>query len=95
MSSHRIDELLHKLQQLQSEVETEVEALLAEKQAAFLQKKGGHTPPGKSREKYAPLLVRCQGYKLGFSWSVSVQGKARLAANGRRPLQEAQRRHGC
>ena len=35
MSSHRMDELLHKLQQLQREVEAEVEAVLAEKQAEF------------------------------------------------------------
>ncbi len=35
MSSHRIDELLHKLQQLQGEVEAEVETLLTEKQAEF------------------------------------------------------------
>ena len=40
------------------------------------------------------ILVLFQGDKLGFSWSVSVQGKALLAANGRRPLQEEQRRHG-
>jgi len=35
MPSHRIDELLHKMQQLQAEVESEIEALLAEKQAEF------------------------------------------------------------
>ncbi len=40
------------------------------------------------------LLVLFQGNKSGFSWSVSVQGKALLAANGRRPLQEEQRGHG-
>jgi cell division protein FtsQ len=30
----------------------------------------------------------------GYSWSVSVQGQARLAVNGLSPLQELQRRHG-
>ncbi|HHH47516.1 MAG TPA: tRNA dihydrouridine synthase DusB [Gammaproteobacteria bacterium] len=39
-------------------------------------------------------VVLRQGDKSGFSWSVSVQGKALLAANGRFPLQEEQRRHG-
>ncbi len=34
------------------------------------------------------FIVLFQSNKLGFSWSVSVQGKALLAANGRRPLQE-------
>ncbi|MDT8283690.1 MAG: hypothetical protein RQ982_12900, partial [Gammaproteobacteria bacterium] len=29
-----------------------------------------------------PMLVLFQGDNYGFSWSVSVQGKARLAANG-------------
>ena len=39
-------------------------------------------------------LVLLQGDIVGFSWFVSVQGKARLAANGRSPLQEAQHGHG-
>ena len=42
----------------------------------------------------AVQLVLYQGDNLGFSWSVSVHGKAHLAANGRSPLQEAERRHG-
>src|SRR6056297_4266349 len=33
------------------------------------------------------MLVVLQPDKSGFSWSVSVQGKARLAVNGRSPLQ--------
>ena len=36
-----------------------------------------------------PFLVLRQAYIDGFSWPVSVQGKARLAANGHSPLQEA------
>ncbi len=32
---------------------------------------------------------------MEFSCSVNVHGKARLAANGRSPLQEAQHSHGC
>jgi len=49
---------------------------------------GGELRPGLSR-----LVVR-QPNNCGFSWSVSVQGKARLAVNGRSPLQEPERRHG-
>jgi hypothetical protein len=41
------------------------------------------------------ILVLYQGDKLGFSWSVSIHGKARLVANGRSPLQEAERSHEC
>jgi len=36
----------------------------------------------------ASMLVLQQHYIDGFSWPVSVQGKARLAANGHSPLQE-------
>ena len=39
-----------------------------------------------------PVLFQCD--ITGFSWSVSVQGKARLAANGHSPLQEVERSHG-
>jgi len=39
-----------------------------------------------------PVLY--QGDKLGFSWPVSVQGKARLEANGHSPLRKAERSHG-
>ncbi|MBN4079104.1 hypothetical protein JYT26_00530 [Beggiatoa alba] len=38
-------------------------------------------------------LVLFQCDIAGFSWSVSVQGKARLAANGHSPSQEAERSH--
>ena len=34
-------------------------------------------------------IVLRQGYIDGFSWPVSVQGKARLVTNGHSPLQEA------
>ncbi len=34
------------------------------------------------------LLVLYQPDNDGYSWSVNVQGKARLAANGLSPLQE-------
>jgi len=40
------------------------------------------------------VLVLLQDDIAVFSWSVSVQGKARLAGNGHSPLQEAQRSHG-
>ena len=40
----------------------------------------------------APVVLQPDNY--GFSWSVSVQGKARLAVNGQSPLQEPERRHG-
>jgi len=39
-------------------------------------------------------LVSRQPSIVGFSWSVRVQGKARLAGNGHSPFQEAQRSHG-
>jgi hypothetical protein len=40
------------------------------------------------------VLVLLQDDIAVFSWSVSVQGKARLAGNGHSPFQEAQRSHG-
>jgi len=39
-------------------------------------------------------LVHRPDHFDGFSWSVSLQGKARLAANGRSPLPEAERSPG-
>ena len=48
-----------------------------------------------SPENYVQRLVHQPHYIVGFSWSVSIQGKARLVANGRRPLQEAERGPGC
>jgi hypothetical protein len=38
---------------------------------------------------FAVALVLQQGCIDGFSWPVSVQGKARLAVNGHSPSQEA------
>jgi hypothetical protein len=38
--------------------------------------------------------VLFQGDKSEFSWSVSVQGKTHLVANGHSPLQEVERGHG-
>ena len=40
------------------------------------------------REDHATVQVLRQGCIDGFSWSVSVHGKARLKANGLSPLQE-------
>ena len=39
-----------------------------------------------------PVVLQPANYR--FSWSVSVQGKARLAVNGCLPLQEPERCHG-
>jgi len=35
-----------------------------------------------------------QGHIVEFSWSDSVQGKARIEANGHSPLREVERSHG-
>ena len=43
---------------------------------------------GAPRSTIETQLVALQPDNCGFSWSVSVQGKARLAVNGRSPLQE-------
>ncbi len=48
-----------------------------------------------SGDQFRLTLVLYQCDIAKFSWSVRIQGKARLVANGRRPLQEAQRSHGC
>jgi transitional endoplasmic reticulum ATPase len=53
-------------------------------------------PPSKRsrRRVWLRSLVVRQANNLEFSWSVNVQGKARLAVNGRSPLQEPERCHG-
>jgi hypothetical protein len=48
-------------------------------------------PPRIYRVIVKPRLVLFRGNYLGLSWSVIVHGKARLAANGLIPSQEAQR----
>ncbi len=44
--------------------------------------------PGGRGKVVLGVYYSLQGNKSGLSWPVSFQGKALLAANGRRPLQE-------